>query len=295
MPSKPELRDVSLSSIFIPPHRKPGKPATVKALADSILAVGLLHPIAITEGGRLIAGRNRLAAYELMDAKSIPAFVFRMDDLRVELAEIDENLQRKQLTQLEYGEELKRRKEIWEAMYPGTKHGGDRKSTKTSSGQCDHSKSFADDTSSKTGQSPRTVRRAVEVAEKLTETAAEAIRDTPVADNRSELKKLADLPEPEQVVVAEAIASGKAQSVGEALGKKRPGKKADATEIIAKTSALDASIGALIDKNGIGAVLCSLARTVNSRKASQADHDLFVSLDVAAERYLASLENEDDS
>ena len=62
------------------------------------------------------------------------------------------------LAAIEEAKELTRRREIHLAMYPETKHGGDRKSEK-SKGQNVHLKSFAEDTAQNTGKSGRAVRR----------------------------------------------------------------------------------------------------------------------------------------
>jgi len=84
------------------------------------------------------------------------------------LAEIDENLQRCRLTKLEEAEAHKRRKEIYEALHPQTKHGGDRKSkVAKSSGKVCHLKSYAEDAAEKTGKKARTVRLRVALAERI--------------------------------------------------------------------------------------------------------------------------------
>ena len=63
-----------------------------------------------------------------------------------------------ELTVLERAEHLKRRKEIYEAKYPETKHGGDRRSEEAKSRRNDFVliPSFAEDTAAKLGVSPRT-------------------------------------------------------------------------------------------------------------------------------------------
>lgn len=67
-----------------------------------------------------------------------------------------------ELTVLERAEHLKRRKEIYEAKYPETKHGGDRRSEEAKSRRNDFVliPSFAEDTAAKLGVSPRKIRAA---------------------------------------------------------------------------------------------------------------------------------------
>src|SRR5262245_3297339 len=109
--------------------RSPDRDLT--ALTESMSAVGLLYPIHVRwEGGhyKLISGYHRLKAAKQLKWDAIPAYIFTGDALEAELIEIDENLIRKELTAAERSQHLARRKEIYEAAHPETKHGGDRKS-----------------------------------------------------------------------------------------------------------------------------------------------------------------------
>ena len=49
--------------------------------------------------------------------------MFSLSDLEAELAEIDENLERCPLNDLEYSQHLDRRKTIYEELHPETKQG----------------------------------------------------------------------------------------------------------------------------------------------------------------------------
>src|SRR5215813_2518015 len=99
----------------------------LEELMDSIQTLRLLQPILLIQEGsryRLIAGWRRYNACMRLGWSKIPAVVRTMDDLHAELATIDENLVRQELTVLERCEQLARRKEIYEALHPETKHGG---------------------------------------------------------------------------------------------------------------------------------------------------------------------------
>jgi ParB family chromosome partitioning protein len=50
----------------------------VVGLSESIEDVGLLHPITVDEGNRLLAGARRLAACKTLKWKTIPAVVVRV-------------------------------------------------------------------------------------------------------------------------------------------------------------------------------------------------------------------------
>ena len=108
-----------------------------------------------------------------------------MEGLLAELAEVDENVVRKGLSAVEYSDLLLRRKEIYEALHPETKHGGDRKSEKIKSAKCtfDSEKSFVDDTAEKLGVDPSTIRRQIQTAKNLTSEAKDIITIFPLLIN----------------------------------------------------------------------------------------------------------------
>lgn len=105
--------------------------------------------------------------------------------------------------------------------------------------------SFAKDTASKTGSSTTTVKREVQIANSITAPVKEAIRNTPVADSKTDLMQLAKLDEPEQEAVAKVIAGGKAKNVKDAVKIVRREQKA-AEEEIAASAPRDTSAYRLI-------------------------------------------------
>lgn len=72
----------------------------IEALSESIADVGLIHPVAVTADGRLVAGGRRLAACAALGWGVIPVTVVRsIDDAAALLrAELDENTCRKAMT-----------------------------------------------------------------------------------------------------------------------------------------------------------------------------------------------------
>jgi len=187
-------------------------------LAASIDEIGLLNPILVSEDHTLIAGLNRLRACESLGWDQIDAIVSDLDGLGAQLAEIDENLIRNELTELERAESLKRRKQITKAMYPPpvTETGGPGRGHKTSAESAPVS--FVSDTASKTGMSKRSVQVGIQIAEKLTPEAKATISKTPAADNQSELLKLSKQPAEKQQSIARQIAKGIVSKVCEAEG-----------------------------------------------------------------------------
>lgn len=203
------------------PGRRPTR--NVSDLAESIKQIGLLNPVTITEDFRLVAGGNRLAACASLGWTDIPAVVCKLDRLHAELAEIDENLIRNELSVMERAEQLSRRKEIYEAIHPETRHGfgpgrGNKRDVESTSlllGDVDagssrptRAKSFIEDTSLKTGRSKVAVARDVQIAKAIPEPLRAVIRDTPLADNKTDLLRLARLdPAQQELVVQKVIES----------------------------------------------------------------------------------------
>ena len=87
----------------------------IASLADSFAALGQLQPITVAKYDgmyKLVAGLHRLEAAKRIGWQTIESSIFEGDDIAAELAEIDENLMRNDLTVLEQGEHLLRRKEL---------------------------------------------------------------------------------------------------------------------------------------------------------------------------------------
>jgi DNA modification methylase len=211
------MKRVPIDDVVVTKRHRPLRDTT--ALAESIQSLGLLNPITITESMRLVAGHHRLEACRSLGWGKIPANVVKLDELRAELAEIDENLIRTELDVLERSGHLARRKEIYEALFPETKHGGDRRSEEARSKRNNFDlKSFAEDTSEKTGVSSRTVEQEVQIASGLAAETKRIIRKTPLADSKTELLKLARIKDPErQAEVAQRVVAGEVKTVAQAI------------------------------------------------------------------------------
>lgn len=109
------------------PRRRVTNTDRVEHLAESIREIGLLNPLTVSENDdgsyRLIAGFHRLQALQEIGALGVAVRVITASDDLVDLAEIDENLVRSELTVIERGEAVVRRKEIYERLHPETKQG----------------------------------------------------------------------------------------------------------------------------------------------------------------------------
>lgn len=209
---------IPLSNLEIRPGRRSVSRPAVRELSASIRELGLLCPISVYPVGEafeLVAGRHRVEAVKSLGWSEITAVVLDLDDVKRELAEIDENLVRSNLTAADQARQTARRKELYLKLHPETARGGLPGAPGGGKSKTAESASFASDTAAKTGASERTVRQDVQIGKSITADVFEAIEGTPLADSKTDLLALARLSEDEQrEVVAEANLSDKASIRG---------------------------------------------------------------------------------
>nr|WP_325258901.1 ParB N-terminal domain-containing protein [uncultured Oscillibacter sp.] len=212
---------ISISEIKVNPERRNAAPADVRELADSIAEIGLLNPVTVSQSCTLIAGLHRLEAAKLLGWTEIECVVSGLEGLRAELAEIDENFVRSDLTPLEFGELLLRRKEIYEALHPEsvqTNQGGPFRGNQhqeVSDKMTQTTKSFAQDTAEKLGVGRRTVERQVQIAKNLTPETKDILRGADMPVTRKQALALSRLSPSPQAEAAALLAAGEIQSVEE--------------------------------------------------------------------------------
>lgn len=217
---------ISINEIKVNPGRRATDPAYVNKLSKSIADVGLLNPVTVNEECMLIAGLHRLEAAKLLGWTKIDCAVCRMDSTRAELAEIDENVIRRSLSDMELSRVLTRRKELYEALHPETiarnrpGHVSNHKGSSDKLSSEPKAKSFVEDTAEKLGVSTRTVERHLWLAEHLTPEASKILRKMDKQPPRSELMKLARLEPDRQAECAAQLLSGETKSVDTYLRQK---------------------------------------------------------------------------
>lgn len=174
---------VQISEIVVNPRRRSVESESVRELADSISELGLLNPITIDHDHVLIAGLHRLEAVKMLKWTEIECTVSSLEGLMAEMAELDENFVRANLSEIEFGDLLMRRKEIYETLHPETKSTQDggpfrgNQHQKASDKMTLTTKSFVQDTAEKLGVGKRTVEREIQTAKNLTPEAKEIIRN----------------------------------------------------------------------------------------------------------------------
>lgn len=194
------VENIFVDGVDVLPRRRPISERIVKLLSESIKEIGLQNPIQVylpenAEKYILVAGRHRLEAIRALDEDMVDAIILEMNDLDRELWEIDENLIRSELTKLERGKHLSRRKEIFEAK------GGECFATHGGGQEI----GFAQDTADKTGESKSSINKQIKTADAITDETEAVITGTPAADSGVALKALAGLAPDEQKQAVERI------------------------------------------------------------------------------------------
>jgi hypothetical protein len=136
-PAQRRLESLEIDRIQVGQRTRALNTERLEALVQSISAIGLRSPITVrivpkmmVDGVEeedvpvLVAGLHRLEAIKKLGSKSIDGFLEPGSELDAKLWEIDENLCRAELTELERAEHLQKRKAIYEQMYPEVRQGG---------------------------------------------------------------------------------------------------------------------------------------------------------------------------
>lgn len=201
-------------------HRKHSQ-ASINALAESIKELGLQNPIHVTvdDDGtdcRLVAGAGRLAAVIKLGWEEVEAFEVDMDEIDAELWEIDENLCRAELTEVEKAQHLSRRKELFERRPLKTPDFLKRETGQSLASLGGRgNKGFAQDTAERTGQSKSSVNSAVSRGERIAPDVLDSIRGTDM-DKGVELDALKRLTHEEQRRAVERVTGGAEMNVRDA-------------------------------------------------------------------------------
>lgn len=184
-----------------------------KEISESIKEIGLLNPITVDLDNNLIAGAHRVEAYKILGLEKIPFRRVDLSGLKSELAEIDENLIRNELNVLERSNQLLRRKEIYEELYPESKEGISQSISMNkklgNNVSADSALTFSKDVENKTGRKERTVQEEIQIAKKVIPEVKEAIKNTELSNRKTDLLEISRMePEEQKKVVNKFIESG---------------------------------------------------------------------------------------
>ena len=194
------------------PDGRVARQERVLEIAASIAEIGQLQPALVKADGTLVAGLHRFRACEHLGQETIQAMVLTLDDLRIKLAEIDENLVRKQLDALERAELVHERKGLYETLHPEAARPRGGRLPKNG----EVPSPFSAITASLARCTPRTVQTDVQIAAEIPQDVRDQIRHTPVADSKQELLQLARRDQETQRKLALKLADGSARHLYEA-------------------------------------------------------------------------------
>jgi ParB family chromosome partitioning protein len=222
----PQIEMILLDAIDTSTNARAVDMAWAEAISVSVDERGLLEPIKVRPLGdgryALVDGGHRVEAMRMLGRLEIPARVLDLDAVDANIVAIDSNLMRNDLSALDRAVFLFERKQLWDAKYPETAHGGDRKSRKRKDknqvANLSTWSKFSQEVSKRTGLGERTSERATELAKGLGPDIIVLLRGTRLADNQSQLQALMRIKsDDERLKAAEAIAAGDLTSVSAAL------------------------------------------------------------------------------
>ena len=250
--------------------------AKVESLAASMETLGLQQSISVlaSEDGavvELVAGAHRVAAAKKLGWEKIDCIFVNMDELDRRLWEIDENLMRAELTDLERAQHTAKRAEIVKQKVEFAKLA---KTESNPSKNADKGQTeFVTDTAKKTGKSKRSVERDKARGEKIAPDVQKAIEGTAIENSGVQLDALAKATHDEQREAVKAVNLGDAKDVREVLpeAKGKKGKSRRTKEEI-RLDNFDYAFQAILRH-------CSIWRTINvpnldSKRRSRALADL---------------------
>ncbi len=161
-----------------------------------------------TAGGqyRLVAGLHRLEAAKLLGWDMIEASLVEGSDLEARLNEIDENLLRRELSDLDRSVFLSERKTIWQELHPHTARAG-RKSNRAKLAHISEEpleERFSAATARKLGMSASMIDRALRRAQ-IADDVRDLLTGHPVSRKGVQLDQLAAMTPADQRRVAHAL------------------------------------------------------------------------------------------
>lgn len=184
------------------PDARPIVDEIVRGLMDSIASGDLINPIRVRpveDGWEATAGGHRLEAHARLGLVEIEADVREEDDRSAEIAMIDENVFRGELSPAERARFMARRRELFQEEHPQSKRGGDRKSETFK--EATEQPSFTEQAAAATGRSQSSVLLDAGRGEKVIGEVLDLIKGTAL-DKGSYLDTLKKMPPNEQVAAA---------------------------------------------------------------------------------------------
>lgn len=208
---------IEMALIYKGERARPIVKENVERLVQSMRVSGLINPISVRKVNRyhggilrdcyeIVAGGHRYAAAIKLGWNMIDASIIDADDMLCELAEIDENLIRANLSPAEMALAVSRRKEIYEAIHPETKHGVNQHTERGVAENATPPERFTKATADAIGKGERTVQLIAERGKKIGEDLHDVVGTS--LDNVRDLDALAKMPAEERKPLIERAKAG---------------------------------------------------------------------------------------
>ena len=196
---------VLLDRLIEGPHkRESGEDVT--DLMESIRTIGLLHPLVVRSTGaqyEVVAGHRRLRALRALGWSQVRVTLLPDREKVADIASLDENLVRAQLSKSERAEALAQQKNLYEELNPNARHGGSRSRLHDANLSEEKARSYCQTAALATGKSPSTISRQAKIGEhgipalkkawdagEITEVQAAKTASLPPEDQEAEVARL---------------------------------------------------------------------------------------------------------
>jgi ParB-like chromosome segregation protein Spo0J len=181
-------------------------PGRVDELSESINLIGLLNPITINKDYVLISGLHRLHAYKQLGIKKIQCNIIDFDNEYCLIAEIDENIIRNELNDIELGEHLLKRDEILDNLGVRAKQGDNRFTNNR--GETVSPLQTTKNIAEKIGVSERSTQIRKQIARDLSQKVRDKLRKTVYSTNITGLLQLSRLEPKLQLKIVNRLLKG---------------------------------------------------------------------------------------
>nr|WP_319389127.1 ParB N-terminal domain-containing protein [uncultured Cohaesibacter sp.] len=206
-----KFKTLRVSEIFVPERLRVVDDDHALAIQASIIQRGQMHRILVrlTPRGKcaytLVAGAHRHRAVELLGPnEEIDVLIIEADKDEAILYEIEENLFRNDLSVMDRAVFVETYREIWEKVHGEINPKGGRPKNGINLIQFSDSpvglveeeakRGFSKNCADRLGISVPSIKRLGQIAKNLPKPVRDAIAGTPIADNQSQLLKLAKMP-----------------------------------------------------------------------------------------------------
>lgn len=206
-----ERTKLPLSKIEFSDRLRPVDEDHAMFIAAGMADEGLKTPIEVRPNKRKkghylgVAGGHRFRGAQILGWEEIECEVLDISADEARLREINENVYRVELSDLDRAVFLAEKKRLYEKLHPGTKHGGARAEHVAIFG--DLAPRFTEETCERLGYSERTLQRVIARA-KIDPAVRAKIAGSRIARTGSELDALLRLPPEQQLAAVDLILSG---------------------------------------------------------------------------------------